>query len=188
MQEALTPELARRCGYEKCEVDLAAVPNLKDSERYCSKKCRGRQHRLNRQRAAEGLTSKLCGGCREVLPIEKFTQASRYLCGACAKAAGREHYAKRNGADRSYAQCLKRNYGMTLKEYEERLAAQGGRCAICRDAPTKKRLHVDHNHETGAIRDLLCEWCNHAIGKAREDPARLRAMAEYLERHHQATE
>lgn len=183
MQEALTPELARRCGYEECDVDLATVPGLKEQGRYCSDPCQRRQHYLNRHRAAEKLTSKLCGGCKEVLPIEKFSQPWRYYCASCARTDGRKNYAKRNGADRSYAACLKRNYGMTLEEYEERLEAQGGRCAICRDEPTKKRLHVDHNHQTGVIRDLLCEWCNHAIGKAREDPARLRAMAEYLERH-----
>jgi hypothetical protein len=181
VQEALTPELARRCGYEECKVDLATVPGLKDQERYCSDPCRRRQYTLNRHRAAEKLTSKLCGGCKEVLPIEKFTQPWRHYCASCARTDGKKYYAK----DRSYAACLKRNYGMTLEEYEERLAAQGGRCAICRDEPTKKRLHVDHNHQTGVIRDLLCEWCNHAIGKAREDPARLRAMAEYLERHQQ---
>ncbi|MFI7096817.1 endonuclease VII domain-containing protein [Streptomyces lydicus] len=179
MQEALTPELARRCTFEECNVDLATVPGLKDTERYCSAPCRRRQYTLNRHRAAEKLTSKLCGGCKEVLPIEKFKQPWRHYCASCSRADSKKYYTK----DRSYAACLKFHYGMTLEEYEERLAAQGGRCAICRDEPTKKRLHVDHNHQTGAIRDLLCEWCNHAIGKAREDPARLRAMAEYLERH-----
>lgn len=183
MQEALTPELARRCGNEECDIDLATVPGLKDKERYCSDRCRTRQYRTNRRRAASRLTRKFCGGCQQEKPIEEWTKPWVHYCGQCSKAKGREHYQRWGGSDRSYAQCLKRNYGMTLEEYEARLEAQSGRCAICRDEPTKKRLHVDHNHQTGAIRDLLCEWCNHAIGKAREDPARLRAMAEYLERH-----
>ncbi|MFF1593111.1 endonuclease domain-containing protein [Streptomyces sp. NPDC058286] len=55
---------------------------------------------------------------------------------------------------------------------------------MCGEKPDQ-RLCVDHNHTTNAIRDLICTNCNHALGKAKEDPAILRAMAEYLERHAQ---
>lgn len=182
MQEALTPELARRCAYEECEVDLSTVLGLKDQVRYCSDPCRRRQYTLNRQRAARKLTSKLCGRCQEVLPIEKFTKPWLHYCRPCAAAKTREDYAQNGGSDRVYAQCLRRNYGMTLEEYNERRSAQNGRCAICGDKPSE-RLNVDHNHATGAIRDLLCRACNHALGNAREDPARLKAMIAYLERH-----
>jgi hypothetical protein len=44
-------------------------------------------------------------------------------------------------------------------------------------------LAVDHSHETGAFRGLLCHSCNRAIGLLGDDPARLRAAAEYLEDH-----
>jgi hypothetical protein len=56
---------------------------------------------------------------------------------------------------------LKRKFGMTLDDYERMLKAQGGVCAICGEArPEERTLHVDHDHETGAIRGLLCFRCN----------------------------
>jgi len=54
---------------------------------------------------------------------------------------------------------LKEKYGITLEEYDRLLAAQGGVCAICQQ-PSLKTLHVDHDHETGKPRGLLCFTCN----------------------------
>jgi recombination endonuclease VII len=82
---------------------------------------------------------------------------------------------------------LKREHGMTVEQYSAMVEAQNGRCAICRQPPTGNRhcgkLHVDHNHENGQIRALLCADCNRAIGLMRERPERLTAAAWYLERH-----
>jgi hypothetical protein len=60
------------------------------------------------------------------------------------------------------------------------LADQGGLCGLCRAAPA---VHVDHDHETGAARDLLCFNCNGGLGQFRDDPALLRAAARYVESH-----
>ena len=63
------------------------------------------------------------------------------------------------------------------------LEAQGGVCAICRQPrPEERTLHVDHAHETGAIRGLLCFTCNNALGDFRDEPALFHAAAEYLDR------
>jgi hypothetical protein len=65
-------------------------------------------------------------------------------------------------------------------------AAQGGRCAICNQPEGGGRwgvLVVDHHEATGRIRALLCHNCNTSLGLMAEDPARLRAAANYLERH-----
>ena len=56
--------------------------------------------------------------------------------------------------------------------------AQGGLCAICRQAPA---VHVDHDHATGTVRGLLCFPCNAAIGHLRDDPQIMRRAAAYLE-------
>jgi hypothetical protein len=71
-------------------------------------------------------------------------------------------------------------YGLTVAEYDALLEAQGGGCAICGRPPGRKRLHVDHDHETDAIRGLLCSPCNRAIGLLRDDPEVARRAAEYL--------
>jgi hypothetical protein len=56
-------------------------------------------------------------------------------------------------------------------------------CELCGAAPTRKALHLDHDHVTGAFRGWLCTKCNAALGFANDSPALLRAMAAYLERN-----
>jgi hypothetical protein len=66
------------------------------------------------------------------------------------------------------------------------LAEQGGVCAICKGNEITGRgayFHVDHNHETGAVRALLCPRCNQGLGLFREDRAVLAAAIEYLNNH-----
>jgi Recombination endonuclease VII len=82
-----------------------------------------------------------------------------------------------------------KQYGMTLEEYLAKVEAQGNRCVICGSEPNPDgvkaaaRLHSDHDHVTMKNRDLLCLNCNIGIGHFRDDPAILRAAAEYIERH-----
>lgn len=72
---------------------------------------------------------------------------------------------------------------MTLEEFEARLIAQGNACAICRGSISIVNAHVDHDHSSGAIRDLLCFGCNAGLGNMRDDPKRLRTAAAYLDYH-----
>ena len=85
---------------------------------------------------------------------------------------------------------LKKDFNLTPDEYDNMLQKQSGLCAICYQPETSKnkrgnikKLAVDHNHETGRLRDLLCARCNQAIGLLDENTDRLRAAAVYLERH-----
>jgi hypothetical protein len=61
---------------------------------------------------------------------------------------------------------LYRNYGIKQKDYNEMFKNQKGCCAICgkHQSEFDKPLFVDHNHETGEVRDLLCNWCNYMVG------------------------
>lgn len=76
--------------------------------------------------------------------------------------------------------------GIAGRAYAEMLESQGGRCAICggTDPGGSKNVHfaIDHCHETGTVRGLLCAPCNQALGLFKDNPERLRAAAEYLER------
>ncbi len=56
---------------------------------------------------------------------------------------------------------------------------QGNACATCLK-PLNVNYHVDHNHETGQVRGLLCKLCNWALGHAQDNPDTLRRMADYL--------
>jgi len=73
-------------------------------------------------------------------------------------------------------------YGVAADEFARRLGAQGGACAICgrMDWPGKGP-HLDHDHDTGKVRGILCGPCNNGLGNFADDPARLRAAADYLE-------
>ena len=88
------------------------------------------------------------------------------------------------GKLRQRAGHLKRKFGMTIEQYDEMLAAQGGGCFICGRPPREDiSLHVDHDHATGAIRGILCFRCNNALADFHEDVALLTKAAAYLDRH-----
>lgn len=74
---------------------------------------------------------------------------------------------------------LKHSYGTDLDSYNAKFVAQDGRCAICGER-SEKTLHQDHNHATGAVRDLLCQRCNHGVGNFGDDPNRMLAAAAYV--------
>lgn len=84
--------------------------------------------------------------------------------------------------DKNRDQKYRIHYGITLDQYNEMFAEQEGRCKICNTHQTelKKKLHVDHNHETGVIRGLLCQACNHALGLFKEDSNIVKSASEYL--------
>ena len=78
----------------------------------------------------------------------------------------------------------KRLYGITGDQYRTKVQNQDGVCMICGLPPMGRQLDVDHCESPWKIRDLLCGNCNPGLGKFKEDPALLRAAADYLERHH----
>lgn len=77
---------------------------------------------------------------------------------------------------------LKTKFGITRIEYDAWLKRQHFKCAICRTHMNllSRSLAVDHDHETGTVRGLLCSACNTALGLIKEDPVWLRAAAKYL--------
>ncbi len=85
--------------------------------------------------------------------------------------------------ERVRASNLKHSFGLTVDEYDRLLEVQGGLCAICgKKCSTGKRLSVDHDHDTGRVRGLLCMKCNLIIGHANDSVTLLRAVILYLTR------
>lgn len=81
---------------------------------------------------------------------------------------------------------IERKHGLAPGEWDRMYAAQEGMCALCsaeRRGWTSGNLGlvVDHDHRTGRTRALLCGNCNTALGRFDDDPARLRAAADYLD-------
>ena len=70
-----------------------------------------------------------------------------------------------------------RRYGIGADDFDRMVVEQGGVCAICgRPDPE----HVDHSHETGVVRGILCFNCNGGLGQFRDDVESLRSAVEYL--------
>lgn len=88
-----------------------------------------------------------------------------------------------------------RKKGLNLEQYHAMIKAQDGKCAICgleesrknRSGEISKRLSIDHNHETGAIRSLLCHDCNTGLGKFKDSIILLESTIKYL-KHHESKE
>lgn len=77
-------------------------------------------------------------------------------------------------------------YGMSPAEFQALLVSQDQRCAICGTTQPDgvgriAQWNVDHCHDTGKVRGILCSQCNIGIGQLRDDPDLLRAAISYLE-------
>lgn len=103
---------------------------------------------------------------------EKFRKAARDWYSSHKESAAK--------AARKYK--LRVAYNMTVDDFNKMLEAQGGTCAICK-GPAKGRFNtynVDHNHNTGKVRGLLCFSCNVTIGIAQDNIDILSKMIIYL--------
>lgn len=144
---------------------------------------------LNRDKPTP--THKTCTKCGLQQPVTEFYKRYNRKIGTsrCRTCLSAEAAIKTDGRYRQMRNWyLMTRRGITLEEYERRLAEQGGVCAICNEAPegsnrAAKLLHVDHNHKTGAVRGLLCIRCNQVIGHARDSVAMILKMAEYVRVH-----
>lgn len=133
---------------------------------------------------------KICSRCHKELPLEDFAKSSRYgyqaWCKKCNTEAQKEWRQNNDGKCRSYHKkwyfenkdlalktTRKRDlgkYGISEEDYDKLFEKQKSVCAICGKPETRKQndkitlLCVDHDHETGVVRGLLCHTCNIGIG------------------------
>lgn len=137
-------------------------------------------------------THRKCKRCGEVRPLTQYydqpgtTVSSRKKleCKECFKHRMRERQAQVcpwTGLTKKRAENIWRLYRLSAVQYKKMFDEQNGKCAIC-DEPMVEP-HVDHDHSTEAIRQLLCGVCNVTLGVAKESSERLRSAAAYLERH-----
>lgn len=127
------------------------------------------------------MSTKVCPRCQCDLPLDEYDKRKyrgqekpKSLCRSCSVLYTREWR-------------LKMVYGLTLDRFYEVLAAQHGGCAICafplEFGKGGKCVVVDHDHESGIVRGLLCSNCNRMIGMSGDSPTVLKAAAEYLQEY-----
>ena len=79
---------------------------------------------------------------------------------------------------------LKNIYKISQEELDALIKAQYGKCAICKKEPKiGVLLHIDHDHQTGKVRGLLCHKCNSVLGLSNDNLDVLREAVKYLETH-----
>jgi hypothetical protein len=126
------------------------------------------EHRSRVPKAEWPVGHRWCAGCQSFVPDE-YARGSR--CRACASQA-------------AHASHVARTYNISEAEYQALLRWQKGRCYICGQKPRVRRLAVDHDHRTGAVRGLLCandDWgCNRTLARLLNDSDAARRLVEYV--------
>ena len=115
---------------------------------------------------------KSCSACGQSKSVDDFHRDESHLTGYRSSCRTCEKHMK-----------MARIYGLSQAQYEAMYDQQGALCAICRCPEGEagaKGFHVDHDHETGQVRGLLCSRCNTGIGHFGDDPERLIAASAYL--------
>jgi len=139
------------------------------------------------QRYADGFTRR----CRRCIQLSNYarqrrvrdetgkwpSQATRRTPKRLAYEA--EYQRRPETRERARASARKYKYGITADEYDALVLASGGLCAICQ-SDMGDDICVDHCHDSGSVRGLLCRNCNFGLGHFRDDPARLTAALAYL--------
>lgn len=173
-----------RKGCSRCKQTLPtdAFSSNKSTRDGLQAYCRECSAEYYRQRqAAKGRTvrenvpvprgSKRCPRCREVKPHDQWERNK-------SSSDGWASYCRPCRAERNQESRLKRHYGLTVAQRDAMIKEQFGICPICLEPGPK---HVDHDHDTGKVRGVLCFSCNAALGQFKDRPDVLRRAAEYLE-------
>lgn len=130
-----------------------------------------------------------CSVCGKVKPIEDFPKYKKSKSGRrgyCTGCKNEMHSRwRKNNPNIVKEMNLKYSVGINLEEYNRLFGLQEGCCAICgiHQSKLKKRLAVDHCHETGEIRSLLCSKCNCGLGQYNDDIVLLEKAIKYLKKY-----
>jgi len=126
-------------------------------------------------------------------PVCKTTEHPKaenkgHLCKPCAVKRATDWY--KANPERYFFNQIRATYGISKEQYLSLLLQQDNKCAICGESETvtnhwkkneTRRLAIDHCHDSGIIRGLLCYRCNTTLGSIGDNPDLLRNMATYLE-------
>ena len=144
------------------------------------------------------LTKDYCRNCSSSLTVganwaESHASRKQRICKPCNAEQAREWRKRNPSKQREYAEkrgrwWIESRYGIDEAEWKRMFDAQCGRCAICDSKDPKGNhgvFHVDHCHETGKVRGLLCDTCNRGLGMFYDNINTLKGAIEYLEEHHE---
>ena len=132
---------------------------------------------------------KTCNTCSETKPFDSFYKGAAYAdgyrpkCKQCVSDYHKERNSKPEQKIKQREWSYNRLYGISIEEYNRLSESQNHACKICGSLDSRRGnnfLMIDHNHETGEVRGLLCSPCNSAIGMFEDDISRLQSAINYL--------
>ncbi len=181
------------CETEKPLEDFNRNKSLPSGYTSSCKVCRAEQRRTlyaaKKENPPPRPLSKVYSNCSQEKGSSEFVAALDYLdglhpvCKKCRQTLAKEKY----DTDIARVKTLKDRFGLSLEDYTEILRLQGGRCAICNsDNPRRQgtlNFLVDHDHETGKVRGLLCHPCNSGLGMFGDNLEGVEAAAAYLRKN-----
>lgn len=207
--EFVTEKRCRRCNETKPSADFYANNQKADGLASYCKACALEYARVlqaakpKKSRPPEGV--KKCSRCKEIKPVDEFGITAgtptglSYYCKLCASTRVADFHKQHPEKHREYARewgrmnpdkkaaiALKNRLGVPHDTYATMLAKQDGKCAICgttKPGVRLKRFHVDHCHDTGDIRALLCSTCNTGLGFFKHNVEIIHSAIAYLRRH-----
>lgn len=134
----------------------------------------------------------VCSRCKVAKEKKEFGKDSTTArgisswCKSCKKTWRSEHRKKypEKARIQDFTNDLKKNYGLTIDQYKQIHASQNGKCGCCGvdEKNFKRNLHVDHDHNTGKIRGLLCTQCNPGLGYFEDSIEKLEKAIAYLKK------
>lgn len=117
--------------------------------------------------------------CKYGHTVNRYTSSGQ--CITCMKRKGAAYYWDNGGSAVAKLRHILKAYGLAMPAYYAMLEAQGRACGICETPFTQPRdTFVDHDHETGKVRGLLCRKCNLGLGNFNDNQASLRKAIEWL--------
>jgi hypothetical protein len=164
----------RKCGETKPLSEFYPQKGMKDGYRHNCKACHSLAHKDWYAKNVD----------YEKARVKKWQQANSDRVNSVNRRRRQERSKEYRRKER--ASYLLRKYGITLRDYETLRMTQLGMCVICRKIEWN-RLHVDHDHQTGVLRGLLCGKCNKAIGLLDDDPALVHSAEAYLVSYRRAS-
>lgn len=177
---------------------------------WCNICLKKRMENVRANKKPKNLETKFCPGCKEIKSRKEFhtrikgTDLVVTYCRLCANKRQtewrrnniektRERWRKDSAKRRKEKPDLVKSYhfrsayGLEWDEYQSMIEGQNNKCAICEQGPENKsrwnKLFVDHCHDTGKVRKLLCGQCNAGLGNFQENKEFLNKAIEYLDEH-----
>lgn len=203
-------KLCKACGQTKSLDDFHNDRSKPDGKNFYCKSCmnaKTRKYAAQPPRRIDPEGMRTCNHCKVLKPLSEYHASKAHhdgiarRCKTCSFELHAEwrrtHLAEAAAAQKKWREAnpgrasdihIQKNYGLPFGSYDRMFAEQNGQCAICHTTEAggkggkTGRFHVDHCHDTGAVRGLLCHGCNVSLGHFKHSEEILLSAIQYLKR------